>query len=125
MRIAALGVLALSLMPAFAATDAVSDAVLVARATAVMSVKQAPADRMLGVHKGAPVIVDVRCATDCPRLTVRIIRYIIEPGAVCIRLGGDTATITVPVSLQERPQTFCIPHALYQRKLHVDHPYQK
>jgi hypothetical protein len=74
-----------------AATDPITDSDLVARASAVMSVKQAPIDRMLGVHKGVPVIVDIRCSDICPKNTVRIIHYTVEAGTACTNLGGDMA----------------------------------
>ena len=86
---------AVCLMPMFigarAATDPITDSDLVARASAVMSVKQAPIDRMLGVHKGVPVIVDIRCSDICPKNTVRIIHYTVEAGTACTNLGGDMA----------------------------------
>jgi hypothetical protein len=111
--------------PALAAADPVDDAQLVARARAVLAVKEAPADRMLAAHKGVPVIVDVRCGDVCPQYTVRIIHYIVSPGPDCVKLGGDTANVMVPVSIAVRPQPFCIPHALYGKNLYTDHPYQK
>ena len=110
---------------AAAATDPISDADLVSRAATVMGVQNAPADRMLGTHKGVPVIVDVRCSDVCPQMTVRIIHYVVDPGPDCARLGGDTASIMVPVSITSRPQSFCIPHAIYAKRLYTDHPYQK
>lgn len=106
-----------------AASDPLTDTDLVARASAVMSVKEAPADRILGTHKGTPVIVDVRCGDICPNYTVRIIHYTAEPGPACTALHGDTASIMVPVSIAVRPQAFCIPHVLYGKKLYTDHPY--
>lgn len=117
--------LLLTTAAAYAGADPVTDAELVARATTVMSVKEAPVDRMLGTHKGVPVIVDVRCGDVCPQYTVRIIHYIISPGPECTKLGGDTANIMVPVSITSRPQPFCVPHVLYQQKLYTDRPYQK
>jgi hypothetical protein len=108
-----------------AASDPLTDADLVARAGAVMSVKEAPADRILGVHKGVPVIVDVRCGDVCPQYTIRIIHYVIEPGPACTKLGADTASIGVPMGLTTRPQAFCIPHVLYAKKLHFDTPYRQ
>ena len=119
-----LGVAPLGLA-ANAANDAVSDGELIARASAVMAEQAAPADRILGLHKGVPVIVDVRCAGNCPASTLRIIRYAIDPGPACAKLNGDTATLMVPVSITSHPQSFCIPHVLYQRKLYTDRPYQK
>jgi hypothetical protein len=110
---------------ASAANDPLSDADLVARANTVMGVKEAPADRMLGLHKATAVIVDVRCGDICPQNTVRIIRYAVDPGPVCTKLGGDTATIGVPMGLVMRPQSFCIPHVLYGKQMYTDHPYQK
>ena len=122
-------VAAVYLIPLFvganATTDPVSDSDLVARANAVMSVKEAPPDRMLGVHKGAPVIVDIRCGDVCPQYTVRIIHYTVDVGPTCTKLGGDIAVILVPVSIASVTQKFCIPHVLYQQKLYVDHPFQK
>ena len=116
-------VMATVAVAAHGAADPVTDADLVARANAVMSVKDAPADRMLGVHKGSPVIVDVRCGDVCPQYTVRIIHYVADSGPDCTRLGGDTASILVPVSITSRPQPFCIPHVLYGKQLYTDHPY--
>jgi hypothetical protein len=117
-------VLAAVAMAAHGAADPIADAGLVARASAVMNVKDAPADRMLGIHKGTSVIVDMRCSGVCPKNTVRIIHYTVEPGADCTKLGGDTASIMVPVSITSHPQTFCIPHVLYSKKLYMDHPNQ-
>jgi hypothetical protein len=108
-----------------AATDPLSDTDLVSRSSTVMSVKQAPIDRMLGVHKGAPVIVDIRCSDVCPNYTVRIIHYTVDAGPACAKLGGDTAAIMVPVSIAVMKQNFCIPHVLFQQKLYTDRPYQK
>jgi hypothetical protein len=110
---------------AAAANDILTDADLVARATAVMSVKEAPPDRVLGMHKGVPVMVEVRCGDVCPQYTVRFIHYAIDPGAMCERLGGDTVGIVIPVSIAVMSKDFCIPHVLYKRRLYVDHPYQK
>lgn len=112
-------------VPAFAGVDPVSDGDLAARASAVMAVKEPPVDRMLGNHKGVPVIVDVRCGDVCPQNTVRIIHYVVSPGPDCVKLGGDTANVMVPVSIAMRPQPFCIPHVLYGRNLYLDHPYRK
>ena len=118
-------VLLLTTAAAYAGADPVSDAELVARANAVMSVKDAPADRMLGSHKGVPVIIDVRCGDVCPQYTVRIIHYVIGPGPDCTKLGGDTANVMVPVSITSRPQAFCVPHVLYGKQLYTYRPYQK
>jgi hypothetical protein len=108
-----------------AATDPITDGDLVARASTVMSVKEAPLDRMLGIHKGAPVIVDIRCSEDCPQHTVRIIHYTVDAGPVCTKLGGDTAAISASFSMTTTKQNFCIPHVLYRQKLYTDRPYQK
>lgn len=108
-----------------ASGDVLSDADLVARASVVMSVKEAPPDRVLGTYRGVPVMVDVRCGDVCPQYTVRFIHYAIGPGPDCNRLGGDTVGISVPVGITTMSQDFCIPHVLYQRKLYVDHPWQK
>jgi hypothetical protein len=124
MRYGAVALLLLT-TAASAANDPLTDADLVARAGVVMSVKEAPADRMLGLHKGTPVIVDVRCGDVCPQYTVRIIRYVVDPGPACSKLGGDTANIGVPMGLVTRPQSFCIPHVLYGKQMYTDQPYRK
>lgn len=124
MRYGAVALLLLT-TAASAANDPLTDADLVASANSVLSVKEAPLDRMLGLHKGTPVIVDVRCGDVCPQYTVRIIRYTIDPGPACTKLGGDTATIGVPMGLVTRPQSFCIPHVLYSKQMYMDQPYQK
>jgi hypothetical protein len=110
---------------ASAASDPLTDNDLVARANAAMSVKEAPVDRMLGVHKGEPVIVDIRCNDVCPQHTVRIIHYTVDVGPVCTKLGGDTAAISASFSITAIKQNFCIPHVLYRQKLYTDRPYQK
>ncbi len=124
MRYGAVALLLLT-TAASAASDPLTDPDLVARANSVMSMKEAPVDRMLGLHKGTPVIVDVRCGDVCPQYTVRIIRYRIDPGPACVNLGGDTATIGVPMGLVTRPQSFCIPHVLYGKQMYTDQPYRK
>jgi hypothetical protein len=110
---------------ASAASNPLGDADLIACAGAVMAVKEAPVDRILGLHKGAPVMVDVRCGDVCPQNTVRVIHYMVDPGPVCTKLGGDTANVMMPMGLTTRPQPFCIPHVLYARKMYTDRPYQK
>lgn len=122
---AAFAVLMLAATGANAAAIPVTDAQLVSVASAVMAVKEPPLDRMLGVHKGVPVIVDVRCGDVCPAYTVRIIHYTIEAGPACSKLGGDTAMIAVPAGIGVVTQNFCVPHVLYKQNLHVDHPYKK
>jgi hypothetical protein len=124
MRYGAVALLLLT-TAASAANVPLTDAELVASANSVLSVKEAPLDRMLGLHKGTPVIVDVRCGDVCPQYTVRIIRYTIDPGPACTKLGGDTATIGVPMGLVTRPQSFCIPHALYGKQMYTDQPYRR
>lgn len=125
MAIACAVLSALASSPVQAAGTPLSDTDLVARASAVMAVKEAPMDRMLGLHKGVPVIVDVRCGDVCPQYTVRIIHYTVEPGPACTKLGGDTARIVVPVSIAAMTQPFCVPHVLYGKNLYTDRPYQK
>jgi hypothetical protein len=126
-RAAKWGVLlaAAAMTQACASTDTLSDTDLAGRATAVFSVKEPPADRLLGIHRNTRVIVDVLCGDVCPAYTVRIIRYAVDAGPACAAIGGDTASIAVPIAIGVRTQPFCIPHVLYVRKLYVDHPYQK
>ncbi len=110
---------------ASASMDPLSDSDLVSRASAVFAVKDAPPDRILGVHKGGRVVVDVRCGDVCPANTVRVVHYDIPTGPACTQIGGDSAMVAVPAGIGMVQQNFCIPHVLYQRKLYVDHPYQK
>jgi len=126
MRIALLALASVALLDcASASTDVLSDSDLVSRASAVFASRDTPADRILGLHHGMPVMVEARCSDVCPNYTVRIIHYLAEPGASCSKLGGDTVSIMVPVSITAQNRDFCIPHILYQRKLYTDHPYQR
>ncbi len=115
---------ALAAVPANAAMDTLSDADLVNRASAVFSEKEPPADRILGVHRGNRVIVDVRCGDVCPAYTVRIIHYDIPAGPACSQIGGDSTSVLMPMGITTANQDFCVPHILYTRKLYTDRPYQ-
>lgn len=117
--------LAASAAPALAAMNALSDADLIGRAAQVLRTQQPPVDRIIGVHKGVQVIVDDRCGDVCPANTVRIIRYMIDPGPACSQVGGDGAIVAVPSGIGMVQQTFCIPHILYRRKLYTGRPYQR
>jgi hypothetical protein len=113
------------LTPAFAYNDTLSDAELVRRAGAVFSAKEAPADRILGLHNGFAVIADIRCSGNCPASTVRILHYALPAGPACTRLGADNAAIVVPLGMTLAPQDFCIPHVLFARRMFSDRPYLK
>ena len=109
--------------PAFASGDVLSDGELLSRAAAVFAVKEAPVDRILGLHKGLPIIVDVRCSDVCPNYTVRIIHYAGAAEAACAQVRGDLVSVDVPRSITVGPEKFCVPHALVQRRLYTDRPY--
>ena len=111
--------------PACAANTTLSDTDLAGRAAAVLSVKEPPADRVLGIHRGTMVFVDVLCSDVCPVNTVRVIHYQVEAGPQCTRLGGDSVSIVVPITIGARAQPYCIPHILYRRNLYNDQPYRK
>lgn len=121
----AIAALAVASGSAYAATDVLNDVELVARVSAAFSAPDGPADRVLGTHRGALVLVDIRCGDVCPAYTVRVVHYGVEPGPACSQLGGDTASVAVPKGIAIGQQDFCVPHILYVRKLYVDHPYQK
>jgi hypothetical protein len=110
--------------PAFAYSDSIDDAELIRRAGAVFSVKEAPADRILGLHNGFAVIADIRCAGNCPASTVRILHYALPAGPACTRLGADNAAVVVPQGMTLQPQDFCIPHILFTRRMFSDRPYR-
>jgi hypothetical protein len=120
-----LGLLAAFICPAFAYSDTISDAELIRRAGAVFSVKEAPGDRVLGLHNGFAVIADIRCSGNCPANTVRILHYTLPAGPPCTRLGADSAAVVVPQGMTLAPQDFCIPHVLFARRMFSDRPYQK
>lgn len=121
----AIAAFALTANCASAAPDVVNDPQLVARASAVFATQDGPADRILGIHHGALVVADIRCGDVCPANTVRVVHYGVEPGPACRQLGGDTASVGMPKGISIDKQDFCIPHALYTRKLYTDRPYQK
>lgn len=110
-------------VPAAASTDILSDGDLVSRASSAFANKEPPADRILGIHRGQMVMLDVRCADVCPNYTVRIIHYAGAPN--CTQLGGDIVSVDVPRSITTGPEKFCVPHVLVSRRLYTDKPYQK
>lgn len=110
---------------AMAAGDPVSDSDLISRAEAVLASKEAPADRILGIHHGLPVLIDIRCGDVCPAYTVRILHYPGQAEAACAQTGGDIATVDVPKSITYGPEKFCIPHILFSRKRFTDKPFQR
>jgi hypothetical protein len=112
-----------TIMAAHATSDVISDRELVTRAQSVLAVKEAPIDRVLGIHDGQMIIVDVRCSGTCPASTVRIIHYAGNQEAVCAR--ADLVTVDVFRGLTIGPEKFCVPHALVQRRLYTDRPYQR
>lgn len=111
--------------PSSASNDELSDADLVSRASAVFNLREAPVDRVLGLHRGHRVIVDAICGDVCPDYMVRIVHYDIPGGPACAQMGADSAMITVPMAITARQENYCIPHVLYVRKLYTDRPYQK
>ena len=110
---------------ASASTDALSDADLIARASAVFASKDSPADRILGVHRGKQVVLDVICGDICPAYTARIIHYLAPPDASCVQSGADTVSVQVPRGIAAGQESFCVPHVLVAHKLYTDRPYQK
>ena len=114
-----------AVIPAFARTDPLSDSQLVSQVSDVFTERETPPDRMIGAHKGMPVIIDVRCAGACPATTVRIIHYIGSVEQACTVTGGDIIAVDVPRGLTSGPEKFCIPHILVSRHLYTDRPYQR
>lgn len=112
-------------MPAFARTDSLSDSQLVSQVSDVFTERETPPDRMLGTHKGMPIIIDVRCAGNCPAATVRIVHYMGSVEQACAATGGDIVTVDVPRGLSSGPEKFCVPHTLVSRRLYTDRPYQR
>lgn len=111
-------------VPAWAATDALTDTALVSRASAVFANKESPADRILGIHRGQRVLLEVLCSDACPANTVRIIHYMMPTDDNCTRLGGDIVGVAVSAGLTATIQNFCIPHVLVARRLYTDRPYK-
>lgn len=120
------GVMAMAAMaPGWAANDPLSDSDLASRANTLFSGTETPADRVLGIHNGVLVIIDVRCSDLCPANTIRIIHYMGGVEAACKQTGGDLINIVVPRGLSTGPEKFCIPHVLASRKTYADKPYQR
>lgn len=121
----ALGVLLLAARPALALNDALGDLDLASRAGAVLAAKETPADRILGLHKGVPVVVDTRCAGSCPASTIRIIHYLGGVDTACLNTHGDIVNVDVPRGMSMGPEKFCVPHILVSRHMYTDKPYSK
>jgi hypothetical protein len=111
--------------PAFASADILTDANLVARASALFTNKDSPADRILGIHHGKQVILDVLCGDICPANTVRIIHYLAPPDSACVQSGADVVSLQVAGGIAASQQSFCVPHILVAHKLYTDRPYRK
>ncbi|GAA0536404.1 hypothetical protein FHS83_003322 [Rhizomicrobium palustre] len=110
---------------AFAAGDQLDDNALVSRAQSVQAVKDPPVDRVLGLHRGLPVVVDVRCGDVCPQNTVRFIHYIGQTEAACAQTRGDIVSVDVPKGITSGQEKFCVPHILVRQKLYIDRPFQR
>jgi hypothetical protein len=93
--------------------DTVSDAQILAFATAPWDKHDRfNRPRELGIHNGTRVIVQYRCSDVCPRYTTRIVRYAVEPGPDCDRIGGVVREVTVPTGIASRRTPFCVPAVL-------------
>lgn len=123
--VVAVGLMALAGGPAWAVNDALSDADLIARTSAVLASKDAPPDRIIGLYKNLAVVVDLRCSDACPQSTVRIVHFAGTAEAACAQTAGDLVTVAVPRGLTSGPEKFCVPRILVSRKLYTDRPYQK
>jgi hypothetical protein len=88
---------------------------------AVLSYARSPWDQdrvrsaVLGVHRGARLLQDVKCSDVCPDHTVRIIRYDLHPRLSCDQVHGKAKAVTVPVGVGLESVEFCFPSVL------VDH----
>jgi hypothetical protein len=120
-----LAAILLAMAPAGAVNDVLSDSDLASRVSAVFASKDAPPDRVLGLHKGLPVLLDIRCSDLCPANTVRIVHYIGAADAACAAAAGDLVNIAVPRGITMGPEKFCVPHVLAGRHLYTDQPYRK
>ena len=95
------------------APDTVTDARIAAFAAAPWDTT----DRMhrpsdLGIHHGTQVIVEYRCSDVCPAYTTRIIRYAVDPGPDCARIGGIEREATIPRGIASMRTRYCVPAVL-------------
>jgi len=98
---------------AAAAPRNLSDADLVAYAAAPFDHAAMMFKRItLGLHHGAPVVVEFPCSDICPQYTTQIIHYDLAPGAACAAAGGVTVTRRVPFSIAMVDKAFCVPKPL-------------
>jgi len=65
--------------------------------------------RILGLHKGIPVVTEVRCSDFCQANTVRIIYYDLPANSLCEDSGGKIKEYTVPVGIGIPKVNFCFP----------------
>lgn len=101
--------LALQAVPA----DTVTDARIAAFAAARWDKRdRAGLIRELGIHHGTRVIVEYRCSDVCPDYTTRVIRYAIDPGLDCARIGGVEREATIPRGIASIRARYCVPAVL-------------
>lgn len=121
--------LALALMmtamgPVMAGSTPIGDGELVAKVDALFASTGTPADRILGTHQGLLVIIDVRCAGNCPADTLRIVHYTGTADQACKQTDGIPVNIVVPRGIGAGPEKFCIPRVLANRRTYADKPFQ-
>ena len=66
----------------------------------------------LGRYRGVPVVAEHPCSDVCPQYTVRIIHFLLPPGASCADAGGVEKEVLVPVAITVMSKTFCVPEPL-------------
>jgi len=95
-----------------APADTVTDAEILAFASAPWDKRDLLARRELGIHRGTRVLVEYRCSDVCPDYTTRVIRYAVAPGPECARIGGVVRDAVIPSGIASSLRSYCVPAVL-------------
>jgi hypothetical protein len=79
--------------------------------------------RVLGLHRGTPVVVDYPCGDVCPAYTKRIVHYDVPPEA-CGRVGGTIVNELIPRGPAVMPRPYCEPSVIVGIKPRPSSPYR-
>jgi len=76
------------------------------------------AGAVIGTHRGAKLIAELRCSDVCPDYTRLVIRYDAKPGPDCQAVGGSEVDVLMPFAIAVRNEKFCVPRVLVQNGLY-------
>jgi hypothetical protein len=77
-----------------------------------------PANHVIGIHHGAPIIAEVHYGDICPDYTRLVIHYETAPGPACKKAGGIEEHVAIPIAIAVMDKAFCVPRVLAEKHLY-------